>query len=176
MEILSNLLKSLLILGVMLVLLESLLPQSTYRPYLKMVGGLLVIWAVLQTVTGLMGLEWKLQAGSQAAWEQILSNGEALSAQNQEQAVQIYQEDLQEQLKNLLLSSLVEVKEIQVQLNEAGQLQGLNLYLADRSLNPIGQTRSKSQAELDEANRLAEQAAAFCGLAETAVQVRWAED
>ncbi len=178
MDILANLLKTLLILGVLLILLETLLPKSTYRPYLKIVGGLLVILFVMQAANGLLGRDQGLQAESQAAWEQVLADGLALSAQNQEQADQIYQKNLQEQLPNLLTSSLLELNKVEAEVDDKGQLQGLKLFLSASGIeiSPTGQASSRSQAELEEADRLARQAAVFCGLPETAVQVRWLEE
>lgn len=113
MEIIKNLIQTLMIIIVLAVFLEMLLPRGKMMPYVKMVMGLLVIIAVLQAISGLLQRDWLQELPSVAAghspaaaggasgvmgMEDIMAAGKELQLNNQNLAVEQYRQGLSSQV------------------------------------------------------------------------------
>src|SRR5690606_12074010 len=98
MEIIKNLVQTLIIIVVLAVFLEMLLPRGKMSPYIKMVMGLLIIVAVLQAISGLLQQNWLQEIPSvtsgyssdSSGLEDIMAAGKELQATNQNLAVERY--------------------------------------------------------------------------------------
>ena len=100
------LVENLVLIIVLAVFLEMLLPAGTLRRYVHLVVGLMIIVAVLQSVTGVLGhgLSVNLPFIDHAVppeMDQALRAGQQMARQNQQEALKDYQDALKRQITAL---------------------------------------------------------------------------
>ena len=110
METLRLLVQNLIVIAVLAVFLEMLLPASQLRSYVKMVMGLLIIVAVLQTAGNVIKGDWLAglpaftvpedQAG--AGISDIIEGGKKLTEGNTARAVEEYRKGISRQISALV--------------------------------------------------------------------------
>lgn len=105
MEILRELIQTIIVIVVLAVLVEMLLPGGDMRRYVKMVMGLLIIMAVLQAAAGVMNSRFMqdvpavtLSDTSAPPLEVIMAAGEELAAKDRDKAAQQFSEGLSRQV------------------------------------------------------------------------------
>lgn len=143
MEALQSLVRELVILVILAVILELLLPEGDLRRYVRMVLGLLIIVAVLQTAVGFWNrdlaadLSWvSLGQPDRNATREILREGERLWQVGQTRALDEYEEGLARQIRALAgLNQELTVADVCVRLEpgraagELGRLEEVVLIL-----------------------------------------------
>lgn len=109
MEVIRNLVQSLVIIIILAMFLEMLLPAGQMRAYVKMVMGLLVIIAVIQAVGSMARWSFEeipaLVAGTGDGGGQlpeILEAGKRISARQQELGIEQYRQGLAQQVTALV--------------------------------------------------------------------------
>jgi len=106
MEIIKNLVQTLIIIVVLAVFLEMLLPWGKMAPYIKMVMGLMIIIAVLQAISGLLQQNWLQDVPGVTArpgepgppLEDIMAAGKQLQLKNQDLALEKYRQGISGQV------------------------------------------------------------------------------
>ncbi|MTI79975.1 MAG: stage III sporulation protein AF [Firmicutes bacterium] len=143
MEILRQLVQSLVIIVMLAVFLELLLPSGTMRNYVKMVMGLLVTIAVLQVASNYFHGDFnthvpKISTAPAASLEQVETSAKELSDQYKSRAVEDYRTGIAKQVLALArLNQDVSVLDAQVELNTSegenfGRLQLIQLTVTDK--------------------------------------------
>lgn len=158
METVRLLVQNLIVIVVLAVFLEMLLPAGELRRYVKMVMGLLIIVAVLQTAGGLSKSDWlaelpEFSAASEpggARIESIIEEGKKFSEKNRQQAIEEYKKGISRQVSALAgLDGKVSVMGAEVQVNENqseknyGQIEEIRLVIG----NQPGKTAQNSGIE-----------------------------
>ncbi|MCF8009738.1 MAG: stage III sporulation protein AF [Clostridiales bacterium] len=129
MDIIKDLVQTLIIIVVLAVFLEMLLPQGNMNPYVKMVMGLLIIIAVLHAISGLLQQNWlssvpDVTAGSKAnspPVEEIIDNGKKIQSKNKDLALEKYRSGIACQVKSMAgLNPQIDVVDVKVLLDDSG--------------------------------------------------------
>lgn len=151
MEAIRGLIQNLVFLIVLVIFLEMFLPAGEMKRYTKMIMGLLIVLAVLQTVSSLTrkGLEINLpeltSKASPSDLTGILENGKKLSDYNQQQALKEYQQGLSRQVIALAKNKEINVLKAEVQIKSEpeqagyGQLEEIKLVLPEESGEKSGE-------------------------------------
>ena len=138
METLRLLVQNLIVIAVLAVFLEMLLPASQLRSYVKMVMGLLIVVAVLQTAGNVIKGDWLAEMPdftvpedkTEANIGDIIENGKKLTEANTARAVEEYKKGISRQVSALVgLDGNVEVISTDVVVQE------------DRSAKDFGRVR-----------------------------------
>ena len=133
MEIIRDLVQTLIIIVVLAVFLDMLLPTGQMKPYVKMVMGLLIIIAVLHSISGLLQQDWMHEVpgvtarpGSPGApLEDIMAAGEQLQLKNQDMALEKYRQGLSRQVLSMAkLTPGAKVMDAEISLMEEQSQQG----------------------------------------------------
>ena len=133
MEIIKNLVQTLIIIVILAVFLDMLLPTGQMKPYVKMVMGLLVIIAVLQAISGILQQDWlqevprvKAQAGGPGPpLEEIVTAGKQLQLENQNKALEKYRQGISAQVLSLAkLSPGAKVVDADVKISDESEKEG----------------------------------------------------
>ncbi|MBM7855484.1 stage III sporulation protein AF [Desulfohalotomaculum tongense] len=154
MEILRQLVQSLIIIVMLAVFLELLLPSGTMQGYVKMVMGLLVVIAVLQVVFDFFHTDFylhvpKLSSTPSAALEQVQANAKELSEHYQNRALEDYRSGIAKQVLALArLNRELAVLDARVDLNTSrgenfGRLQLIQLTVTDKPQTEQGAGKIK---------------------------------
>lgn len=110
MDILRQLIQTIVVIVILAVFLEMLLPMGDMRRYAKMVMGLLIIVAVLQTVNGVLGSDLfrdipavtgTFEAYNPVPLDDIMAAGQSISEANRREAVQQYSSGIERQVMSL---------------------------------------------------------------------------
>lgn len=109
LEAVRLLVQNLIIIAVLAVFLEMLLPASQLRSYVKMVMGLLIIVAVLQTLGNIAGRDWLAElpelggppGAREAKINDIMAEGKKINRQNEEKALEEYRNGIARQVTAL---------------------------------------------------------------------------
>lgn len=109
MDIIKDLVQTLIIIVVLAVFLEMFLPRGKMMPYVKMVMGLLIIIAVLQAISGLLRQNWFQDVpgvkarveGPAPPLEEIMTAGKQLEYKNRDLALENYREGISRQIQAL---------------------------------------------------------------------------
>lgn len=151
MEAVRLLVQNLIVIVVLAVFLEMLLPVSELRRYVKMVMGLLIIIAVLQTAGGLAKNDWladlpEFSAASEpggARVENIIEDGKKITEKNRQQALEEYKKGISRQVSALAgLDGRFSVIGAEVSVNENhseknfGQIKEIKLVIGKQSGKP----------------------------------------
>ena len=108
MEVVSGIIRDLVILAFISLLLELLLPRGNMAKYARLVMGLLVIMVITQPLLSLSGVDWEdipavvFHAEDDTAV--ILAEGEEISAGWSEQALAEYEETVAAQVEAMALT------------------------------------------------------------------------
>ncbi len=139
MDILRQLIQTIVVIVVLAVFLEMLLPQGDMRRYVKMVMGLLIIVAVLQTVTGIMHSDLlrdipdvtEAPSGyTPVPLEDIMAAGQSLTDANRQEAAQQYSRGIARQVMSLAaLNNDLQVVDASVGLHEStNEISSITVY------------------------------------------------
>ncbi|WP_449240728.1 stage III sporulation protein AF [Desulfoscipio gibsoniae] len=108
MDVLRELIQTIIVIVVLAVLVEMLLPGGDMRRYVKMVMGLLIIMAVMQAAAGVIHSELMRDVPGVTVsdtgappLEDIMAAGQELADTNQDRAAQTYSEGLSRQVMSL---------------------------------------------------------------------------
>ncbi len=110
MDILRQLIQTIVVIVILAVFLEMLLPLGDMRRYVKMVMGLLIIVAVLQTVNGVLGgdllrdipgVTGTFEAYNPVPLDDIMAAGQSISEANRLEAAQQYSRGIERQVMSL---------------------------------------------------------------------------
>ncbi|MEW6540210.1 MAG: stage III sporulation protein AF [Bacillota bacterium] len=191
MDALESLVRELVVLVILAVVLELLLPEGDLRRYVRMVLGLLIIVAVLQTAVGFWNrdlaadLSWvTLSRPDQEGTREIIREGERLWQLGQTQAMTEYEEGLARQIRALAgLNQEVAVADVDVRFapgrtaGEPGRLEEVILILGGEHGGaaevPVGaQLGSRPAPDPEAVARLRGLVADFYGLTPEQVKVR----
>ena len=133
MEIIKNLVQTLIIIVILAVFLDMLLPSGQMKPYVKMVMGLLIIIAVLHAISGLLQQNWlqevprvKFQPGGQGPpLEEIVTAGKQLQLENQNKALEKYRQGISAQVLSMAkLSPGAKVVDADVKISDESKDEG----------------------------------------------------
>ena len=139
MDILRQLIQTIVVIVILAVFLEMLLPQGDMRRYVKMVMGLLIIVAVLQTVTGAIhsdllreipNLTETPSGYTPVPLDDIMAAGQSLSNANRQEAAQQYSRGIARQVMSLAaLNNDLQVVDASVRLNEStNEISGITVF------------------------------------------------
>jgi len=109
MEVLRQLVQTIVIIVILAVFLEMLLPRSDMRRYIRMVMGLLIIIAVLQNITALVNKDFFSSIPGvvdrvdyePVSLDKVMAAGKSLAEKNNQEAAQKYSEGLAKQVLSL---------------------------------------------------------------------------
>jgi len=139
-EIIRNLVQSLIIIIILAMFLEMMLPAGDMRAYVKMVMGLLVIIAVVQAVGAMARWSWEGElpavmssaGGDQGQLPDILGAGKRISAGQQDLGIEQYRRGLAQQVRALAkLNQGLPVHDVEVNVQSDpgrpgfGQIKGI---------------------------------------------------
>lgn len=139
MEDIRILVQTLIVIAVLVIFLEMFLPRNTFKNYLNMLVGLLIIVAILQTFSSLSGGKilselpaLALGAGEgenqNYSLEEIINEGNSLGEVNEEVAIEQYKKGLLKQIRALVeMQNNFRVVEVEVEFNNEGQSGALEL-------------------------------------------------
>jgi len=129
MDIMRQLIQTIVVIVILAVFLEMLLPRGDMRRYVKMVMGLLIIVAVLQSVTGVINsnllreipdLTEAPSGYHPVPLEDIMAAGQSLTDANRQEAAQQYSRGIARQVMSLAaLNNDLQVVDTSVQLHES---------------------------------------------------------
>ncbi len=144
MEVIRNLVQSLIIIIILAMFLEMLLPAGEMRKYVKMVMGLLVIIAVVQAVGTFArwSFEGELPAvvtnEGKGQLPEILEAGKKISAEQQDRGIEQYRRGLAQQITALVkLNQEIPVLDVEVSVQSDngssgfGQIKEIILAVAE---------------------------------------------
>lgn len=159
MDVIRELVQTIVVIVVLAVFIEMLLPRGDMRRYVQMVMGLLVILAVLQSVASTVYSELMVDVpgvivGDAGAppLEQIMAAGKQLSELNREEAVQKYREGIAGQVLALArLNSKVHAVDAVVntggEMNEIRDITIIFSTNGDKHLDGAGKTKTPVDVE-----------------------------
>ncbi|WP_027363460.1 stage III sporulation protein AF [Desulfotruncus alcoholivorax] len=133
MDMIRELIKTIVVIVLLAVFIEMILPKGDMRRYVKMVMGLLVILAVVQTAAGALKLsvmkevpQLKVNAEGEAPpLDDIIATGKKLSELNRNEAVEQYKQGIASQILTIArLNPGVNPAEVLVSLG--GELNDIN--------------------------------------------------
>ncbi|SFF93405.1 stage III sporulation protein AF [Desulfotomaculum arcticum] len=133
MDMIRELIKTIVIIVLLAVFIEMILPKGDMRRYVKMVMGLLVILAVVQTAAGALNLSLMQEVpqlkvgegGGAPPLDDIIATGKKLSELNQDEAVEQYKQGIASQVLSMArLNPTVSAREALVQLG--GEMNDVN--------------------------------------------------
>jgi len=154
---LKLLVENLVLIIVLAVFLEMLLPAGNLRRYVHLVVGLMIIVAVLQTVTGVLGHGLAgdlpfIDHSQPVSMDEALRAGQQMAQENQQDALQSYQDTLQRQIKALAsLNGDLAVDSVRVDVPgdraspSFGRLEGITVGVKAKS----GTSQSRVAADVD---------------------------
>ncbi|HBX22253.1 MAG TPA: stage III sporulation protein AF [Desulfotomaculum sp.] len=139
MDVLRQLIQTIVVIVILAVFLEMLLPQGDMRRYVKMVMGLLIIVAVLQSVAGVINSDLlrdipdvtEAPSGYHPVpLEDIMAAGQSLSDANRQEAAQQYSRGIARQVMSLAaLNNDLQVVDASVQLHEnTNEISGITVF------------------------------------------------
>jgi len=191
LDALQDLVRELVVLVILAVLLELLLPEGDLRRYVRMVLGLLIIVAALQTAVSFWNrdlaadLSWvTLSRPDQEVTQEFIREGERLWQLGQAQAMEEYEEGLARQIRALAgLNQEVAVADVNVRFTpgrtagEPGRLEEVVLIVGGphggAAEVPVGaHPESRPAADPEAVARLRGLVADFYGLTPEQVKVR----
>lgn len=151
MDILRQLIQTIVVIVILAVFLEMLLPQGDMRRYVKMVMGLLIIVAVLQSVTGVINSDLlrdipdvtEAPSGYHPVpLEDIMAAGQSLSDANRQEAAQQYSRGIARQVMSLAaLNNDLQVVDASVQLHEStNEISGITVFCSSGANRPPSPT------------------------------------
>jgi len=175
MGVLRLLVENLVLIIVLAVFLEMLLPAGDLRRYVNLVVGLMIIVAVLQAVSGVLGhgLAGNLPfiGTSRPDLEQALRQGQQMARENQSEALAGYEEALKRQVTALAsLNADLTVQDVRLNVTDDraspsfGRLNGITLSVAPRAGIPDDRVA-------EDVGRLQQELGNFYGLKPQAVAV-----
>ena len=151
MAVLSEIVKNVLVIGLIASFLELMLPEGTLRPLVRFAIGLFVLIAILSPLAGVLfsdrniDIEWwdlQIDAGQEA---QIMEQGEKINQQIWQSQQDLVSDQVAGQIGAVaLLVPGVEDVEAQVALNEAGAVESLQLVVrpqvtsSDEEVSQVG--------------------------------------
>lgn len=125
MDTIRTLVQSLIVIVMLTVFLEMLLPKGDMHRYVKMVMGLVVVVAVLQAVGGLFHEQFSPAVmamnttASQQQLNKIIQDGQKLTAQDKNKALEQYRQGIQKQIQALAdLNNDLAVVGVEVKVND----------------------------------------------------------
>lgn len=133
MDMIRELIKTIVVIVLLAVFIEMILPKGDMRRYVRMVMGLLVILAVVQTAAGALNLSVlkevpQLKVGEEGGappLDDIIATGKKISEINQGEAVEQYKQGIASQVLSMArLNPGVNAKEVLVSLG--GELNDIN--------------------------------------------------
>ncbi|MCL2336919.1 MAG: stage III sporulation protein AF [Firmicutes bacterium] len=147
MDVLRQLIQTIVVLVILAVFIEMLLPLGDMRRYVKMVLGLLIIVAVLQTVAGVLGsgLAGKIPAVTESfalrntpPLEDIMAAGQSIAAANRREAAQYYTQGIERQVLSLaeLNNDLHAVKASVTLRENSDEINGITIFCSVKSIQP----------------------------------------
>lgn len=147
MDVLRELIQTIIVIVVLAVLVEMLLPNSDMRRYVKMVIGLLIIMAVLQSVAGVVNSRFMQEVPAVTVsdtgappLEDIMAAGEELAAINRDKAEQQYREGLSGQVLALVnMNSEMQAVDARVNIDgENSDIKEITIVFKARDKEPAG--------------------------------------
>ena len=159
MDVLRQLIQTIVVIVILAVFLEMLLPRGDMRRYVKMVMGLLIIVAVLQSVTGVINSDvlrdipdvTEARSGYQPVpLEDIMAAGQSLSDANRQEAAQQYSRGIARQVMSLAaLNNDLQVVDASVQLHEStNEISSITVFCSSGAKQPPTPT-AQDNAGLD---------------------------
>jgi len=147
MDILRQLIQTIVVIVILAVFLEMLLPLGDMRRYVKMVMGLLIIVAVLQTVTGVWGsgLIREIPAVTESfagynavPLDDIMAAGQSISEANRREAAQQYSRGIERQVLSLAaLNNDLHALDARVTLREdTNEIDGITVFCSGSAVKP----------------------------------------
>lgn len=155
MDILRQLIQTIVVIVILAVFLEMLLPKGDMRRYVKMVMGLLIIMVVLQTVTGVINSDLlreipdvtEAPSGyNPVPLENIMAAGQSLSDANRQEAAQQYSRGIARQVMSLAaLNHDLQVVDASVQLHEStNEINSITVFCSSADQPPAPITEDKN--------------------------------
>ncbi|KAF1086540.1 Stage III sporulation protein AF [Sporotomaculum syntrophicum] len=147
MDVLRELIQTIIVIVVLAVLVEMLLPNGDMRRYVKMVIGLLIIMAVLQAAAGVVNSQFMQEVPAVTVsdtgappLEDIMAAGEELSAINRDKAEQQYCEGLSGQVLALVnMNSEVQAVDARVNVDrENSDIKEITIVFLAGDKEPAG--------------------------------------
>ena len=148
--------QNIIIVVVLAVFLEMLLPIGEMRKYTRMVMGLMIIVAVLQSLNGLTGgglikeidqYTLNSEPGSGSSIN-ILEDGKRLESENKKHAIDQYRSGIEKQIVSLAgVDGEMEISSAEVKINEDptqkdfGKINSINLIYSKSNKNTNGGVR-----------------------------------
>lgn len=138
MDILRELIQTIIVIVVLAVLVEMLLPGGDMRRYVKMVMGLLIIMAVMQAAAGVINSDLVRDIPAVTAAESgapplddIMAAGQGLAKEDRDLAVQQYSEALSGQVLSLArMNAELQVVDARVTIDENSAIEEINIIFA----------------------------------------------
>lgn len=137
MDVLRELIQTIVVIVVLAVIMEMLLPRGDMRRYVKMVMGLLIILAVMQSVVGAINSEFFQEVpqvtstdSGAPSLDDIMAAGQQLSEINEEAAVHKYSAGVAKQVLSLAkLQADVTVLDAQVKIKkQSNNIDEITIY------------------------------------------------
>jgi stage III sporulation protein AF len=159
MGIIRELVQTIVVIVVLAVFIEMLLPRGDMRRYVKMVMGLLVILAVLQTAANAVHSELMrdvpgitMSDAGVPPLDEIMAAGKQLSELNRDEAAQKYREGIAGQVLALAgLNSKVHAVDAVVstggEMNEIREITSIFSTTGDQHLDGAGETETPVDVE-----------------------------
>lgn len=146
LDLVGNHVRYVVIMIFLATLLEMILPQGVFRRYLRVLVGILLIFALLAPIKNIMDISfhWEIPAnlsgeGKEEELVSLLDKGEKKYAKSMEQALELYRYRLFALLQEELAQKFgLEILQLEVALEEDparkdfGSLQELSLVVRDR--------------------------------------------
>lgn len=138
MDILRELIQTIIVIVVLAVLVEMLLPGGDMRRYVKMVMGLLIIMAVMQAAAGVINSDLVRDIPAVTATDSgapplddIMASGQGLAKEDRDLAVQQYSEALSSQVLSLArMNGELQVLDARVTVDENSAIKEINIIFA----------------------------------------------
>lgn len=157
MDILRELIQTIIVIVVLAVLVEMLLPGGDMRRYVRMVMGLLIIMAVMQAATGVIHSDLMRDIPAVTAadsgappLDDIMAAGQGLAQEDRELAVQQYSEALSGQVLALArMNGDLQVVDARVTVDENSAIEEINIFFAAANGDspPSGQSAGARQTD-----------------------------
>lgn len=138
MDILRELIQTIIVIVVLAVLVEMLLPGGDMRRYVKMVMGLLIIMAVMQAAAGVINSDLVRDIPAVTATDSgapplddIMAAGQGLAKEDRDLAVRQYSEALSSQVLSLArMNGELQVLDARVTVDENSAIEEINIIFA----------------------------------------------
>ncbi|TYO95635.1 stage III sporulation protein AF [Desulfallas thermosapovorans] len=160
MDVLRELIQTIIVIVVLAVLVEMLLPGGDMRRYVKMVMGLLIIMAVMQAAAGVIHSDLVRDIPAVTAvdsgappLDDIMAAGQGLAREDRELAVQQYSKALSGQVLALArMNGELQVLDARVTVDENSAIEEINIVFAaaDGDNTPSSQSAGDGARQADQ--------------------------